>query len=190
MVVKCATPSKLVDLCGRLEAAMTVHESSFLRKPSSGHMLGLGFTQVRLVITGADTSGAFALSEQPLEPKALAGPLHTHSRESGFIYVAHGEVGALVGDDEVHTSAGGTILIPQGIRHTFWNDSEEPARVLELFTPAGLEAWFGELADMIAAGSYSMEDIVESGRRFGTELDLDSLEPLLARGLRLAGLDP
>ena len=169
---------------------MTVHKSPFLRAPSAGQMLGLGFTQVRLVITGADTDGAFAMSEQPLEPKALAGPLHTHSRESGFIHVARGEVGAQVGDEVLHTSTGGTILIPRGTRHTFWNDSDEPARVLELFTPAGLEAWFGELAELIGSGTYSIDDIVESGRRFGTELELDSLEPLLARGLRLPGLDP
>jgi hypothetical protein len=35
---------------------------------------------------------------------------------------------------------------------------------------------------------HSMTDIVESGRRFGTELELDSLEPLLtAHGLHLPG---
>jgi hypothetical protein len=37
---------------------MTVRDSPFLRDPSAGNMLGLGFTQVRLVLTGADTSGA------------------------------------------------------------------------------------------------------------------------------------
>ena len=167
---------------------MTVQDSPYLRDPSAGHVLGLGFTQVRLVLTGADTAGAFALSEQPMEPRALAGPLHTHARESGFIHVAQGEIGAQVGDEEVHTSTGGTILVPRGMRHTFWNDSNEPARVLELFTPAGLEGWFSELAEIVGSGSYSLDDIVESAKRFGTELDLDSLGPLLARGLRLPGL--
>jgi hypothetical protein len=80
-------------------------------------------------------------------------------------------------------------VIPRGTRHTFWNDSDEPARVLELFTPAGLEGWFAELAELVGSGDYSVEDIVESGRRFGTELDLDSLGPLMERGLRLPGLD-
>jgi quercetin dioxygenase-like cupin family protein len=169
---------------------MTVHDSPFLRDASAGNVLGLGFTQVRLVLTGADTDGAFALSEQPLEPRALAGPLHTHARESGFIHVVQGEVGVQVGDEDVHTSTGGTVLIPRGTRHTFWNDSDEPARVLELFTPAGLEAWFFELAEMVGSGAFTLDDIVESGRRYGTELDLESLEPLLARGLRLPGLDP
>ena len=33
----------------------------------------------------------------------------------------------------------------------------------------------------------SLDDIVESGRRFGTELELDRLEPLLARGCDCPG---
>src|SRR3974390_1572542 len=116
---------------------MTVHESRFLRAPSEGQILGLGFPQVRLVITGADTDGAFALSEQPLEPKALAGPLHTHSRESGFIHVTQGGIGAQVGDEEGHTSTSGTGMIPRGTRHTFWNDPDAPARAPRRFPPAG-----------------------------------------------------
>jgi quercetin dioxygenase-like cupin family protein len=167
---------------------MTVQSSGSLRDPSSGHVLGLGFTQVRLVLTGADTDGAFALSEQPLEPRALAGPLHRHTREAGFIQVTHGAVGAQVGDEVVHTETGGTVLVPRGARHTFWNDSDESASVLELFTPAGLEQWFFEVAEIVGSGSFSIEDIVESGQKFGTELELDSIEPLLATGLRLPGM--
>jgi quercetin dioxygenase-like cupin family protein len=168
---------------------MTVHNSGrVVRDPSSGQVLGLGFTQVRLILTGTDTDGAFTLSEQPLEPRALAGPLHRHTREAGFIHVAYGAVGAQVDDEIVHTETGGTVLVPRGVRHTFWNDADEPARVLELFTPAGLEQWFFELAEIVGSGSFTIDDIVESGRRYGTELDLDSIEPLLARGLRLPGL--
>jgi quercetin dioxygenase-like cupin family protein len=160
-----------------------------LRGPEDGHLLGLGFTQIRLVITGSDTAGAFAVSEQPLEPRALAGPLHRHEREDGFIHVVRGSIGAQVDDKVVHTHEGGTVFVQQGVRHTFWNDSDQPAKVLELFTPAGLEGWFLELAEIVSSEGFSAADIVESGRRFGTELELDSLESLLTQhGLRLPGL--
>jgi hypothetical protein len=61
--------------------------------------------------------------------------------------------------------------------------------VLELFTPAGLEGWFLELAEIVRSEPVSLTDIVESGRRFGTELDLDSVESLLTSfDLRLPGI--
>jgi quercetin dioxygenase-like cupin family protein len=168
---------------------MDHHRRGVLRGPTDGHLLGLGFTQVRLVLTGEDTAGAFAVSEQPLPPRALAGPLHRHANEEGFIHVVSGSVGAQVDDQVLHTTAGGTVLVPRGVRHTFWNDADEPARVLELFTPAGLEGWFLELAEIVGSGSFSIEDIVESGRRYGTEMELDTLDALLvAHNLQLPGI--
>jgi len=109
--------------------------------------------------------------------------------EDGFIYVVQGQIGAQIGERVVHADEGATVIVPKGTRHTFWNATDAPADVLELFTPAGLEGWFLELAEIVASGSFDVADITESGRRFGTELDLDSLEPLLStHGLLLPGL--
>jgi quercetin dioxygenase-like cupin family protein len=164
-------------------------EREVVRGPAEGHVLGLGFTQVRLVLTGEDTAGAFAVSEQPLEPHSLAGPLHRHDHEEGFIHVVEGAIGAQVDEEVVQAPLGGTVLVPRGVRHTFWNDTDRPAKVLELFTPAGLEGWFLELAEIVSSGSFSLTDIVDSGRRYGTHLELDTLDSLLAaHGLRLPGL--
>jgi quercetin dioxygenase-like cupin family protein len=163
--------------------------TSLVRGPDDGHLLGLGFTQVRLVLTGKDTGGAFAVSQQPLQPRTLAGPLHRHTHEDGFIYVMRGRIGAQLDERVVYADEGATIMVPKGLRHTFWNPTDTPSEVLELFTPAGLEGWFIELAEIVASGSFDIADIVESGRRFGTEFDLDSLEPLLsAHALLLPGL--
>lgn len=160
-----------------------------MRGPDDGHLLGLGLTQVRLVLTGEDTGGAFAVSQQPLQPRALAGPLHRHANEEGFIYVVRGRIGAQLDERVVYADEGATVMIPKGLRHTFWNPTDSPSEVLEMFTPAGLEGWFLELADIVASGTFEIADIVASGRRFGTELELDSLEPLLStHGLLLPGL--
>lgn len=70
-------------------------------------------------------------------------------------------------------------------RHAFWNETDARAEVLEVFTPAGLEKWFGELAEIVASDSIDLNDIVESGRRFGTELDIESIQPMMeVHGLR------
>jgi hypothetical protein len=65
--------------------------------------------------------------------------------------------------------------------HTFWNPGDAPARVLEFFTPGGFERWFEELAAVLADDTPDIGAIVESARRFGTEMDFDSLPDLMER---------
>ncbi|MHB8594506.1 MAG: cupin domain-containing protein [Acidimicrobiales bacterium] len=92
-----------------------------------------------------------------------------------------GVIGAEVDGRVVRAEPGDSVLVPRDADHTFWNETDSRADVLELFTPAGLERWFGELAEIVAAGSFDLDTIVESGRRFGTELDLESIQPLVDR---------
>ena len=55
--------------------------------------------------------------------------------------------------DEVYTAAEGSdVLKPRGVVHTFWNRGPEPARIVEIFSPAGYERYFVELAERISAG--------------------------------------
>jgi hypothetical protein len=49
---------------------------------------------------------------------------------------------------------GRSAFIPRGIVHSFRNESEEPATVLNILTPGMLgPAYFQELADPMASGS-------------------------------------
>jgi quercetin dioxygenase-like cupin family protein len=160
---------------------MTLRAESNVVQPHEGLSLDLGYTRLRVLLSGEETDGAFALTEQPLEAGALAGPLHTHANEDGFIYVLLGRIGAQVGDDTVEVSQGGVILVRRGVKHTFWNPTAQDAAVLEFFSPAGLERWFHELAQLVAAKEPDIHAILESARRHGTELDLDSLPGLLER---------
>jgi quercetin dioxygenase-like cupin family protein len=42
---------------------------------------------------------------------------------------------------------GDLIIKPRNQWHTFWNAGDEPARILEIISPAGFERFFGELVD-------------------------------------------
>ena len=121
---------------------MTLRAEANVVQPHEGLSLDLGYTRLRVVLSGEETDGAFALTQQPLEAGALAGPLHTHANEDGFIYVLAGRIGAQVGDDIVEVAQGGVIRVRRGVAHTFWNSTAQQAAVLELFSPAGLERWF------------------------------------------------
>lgn len=89
-----------------------------------GQLGGLG---VRFMIPGTDSAGGFSLVEHPLEPRALAAPLHRHSREDEFSIVLSGKIGALLGETVVFGVAGDLIYKPRGQWHTFWNARDEPA---------------------------------------------------------------
>lgn len=62
-----------------------------------------------------------------------------------------GEIGVMIGDEVFTATKGSYVLKPRGIPHTFWNPGPEPARVVEIFSPAGFERYFEELAEILSA---------------------------------------
>src|SRR5205807_7567872 len=111
----------------------------------------LAATGVRFMVGGAESGGGFALVEHPMPPRALGAPLHRHSREDEYSFVLEGRVGALLGDEVVYGEPGNLIFKPRDQWHTFWNAGDEPARILEIISPAGFERYFGELTEFTAA---------------------------------------
>src|SRR5438552_9975543 len=116
--------------------------------PRDGKAGFLGSIGVRFMIDGDEARGGFSLVEHPMSPRALAAPVHRHNREDEYSYVLEGRVGALLGDEVLIGGPGDLIFKPRGQWHTFWNAGEEPARILEIISPAGVEQLFSELIDL------------------------------------------
>jgi hypothetical protein len=58
-------------------------------KPGEGRSVSLGGMGVVFKVSGADTGGAFAVVEHPIEPGRLV-LLHVHLREDEYSYVLEG----------------------------------------------------------------------------------------------------
>src|SRR5947209_18435551 len=116
--------------------------------PDDGKAGSLGTIGVRFMIDGGDASERFSLVEHPMSPRALAAPLHRHTREDEYSYVLEGRLGALLGDEAVIGEPGDLVFKPRGQWHTFWNAGDQPARILELISPAGFESFFEDLVDL------------------------------------------
>lgn len=147
----------------------------------------LGSMGVRFMLAGDETGGGFSLVEHPIPPRALAAPLHRHSREDEYSFVLEGQLGALLGDEVVYGYPGDLIFKPRGQWHTFWNAGNEPARILEMISPAGFERYFEQMVDLLEQ-SGGAPDPAQPGAiaaQHGLEVDRESIPRLTEKyGLR------
>jgi quercetin dioxygenase-like cupin family protein len=156
--------------------------------PRDGKTGFLGTIGVRFMIDGDEAHGGFSLVEHPMAPRALAAPLHRHTREDEYSYVLEGRVGALLGDEVLIASPGDLVFKPRNQWHTFWNAGDEPARILEIISPAGFERFFGELVELGGVIKAPPQILAEICARYGLDLDPGSVPGLVDRfGVRFPG---
>jgi mannose-6-phosphate isomerase-like protein (cupin superfamily) len=145
--------------------------------PDAGKSVDLGAIGARMMIWTEETGGDFSLVEHPMPPRALAAPIHKHSREDEYSFVLEGRMGALLGDDVVYAEVGDLAFKPRDQWHTFWNAGDEPCRILEIISPGGFEHYFDELGAVLAEG-FDLERLGELGARYGLEFQPDSIPRL------------
>src|SRR5438067_2139777 len=156
--------------------------------PAEGLAGFLGSIGVRFMVDGPTTGEHFSLVEHPMSARALAAPLHRHAREDEYSYVLTGRMGALLGDDVVFAEAGDLVFKPRGQWHTFWNAGDEPARILEIISPAGFERFFAELVELGGVTQAEPQELGELCARYELEMDPDSIPGLVERfGVRFPG---
>ena len=155
--------------------------------PRDGKLGQLGGIGVRFMVDGAESGGGFSLVEHPMEPHALAGPMHRHTREDEYSFVLEGRVGADLGGEIVYGEVGDLIFKPRGQWHTFWNAGDGPARILEIISPAGFEKFFEKATELAARGELNPARMASLAAEYGTEVDLSSVPGLVAaHGLTFA----
>ena len=137
---------------------------------------------------GSASQGDVAIVEHALSPRALAAPLHRHHREDEYSYVLEGRMGALLGDDVLDAGPGDLVFKPRNQWHTFWNAGDDPARLLEIISPAGFERFFAELVELGGVTQAEPQDLAELCARYELEMNPDSVPELLQRfDLRFPG---
>jgi mannose-6-phosphate isomerase-like protein (cupin superfamily) len=140
----------------------------------------LGSMGVRFMIDGGDSGGGFSLVEHVISARALAAPLHRHTREDECSYIVEGRMGALLGDEVVFGSPGDLVFKPRQQWHTFWNAGDGPCRILEIISPGGMEQAFAEVASDPGAMSGDSDAAEAMDRRYGIEADYESIDRLCA----------
>ena len=100
-------------------------------------------------VRGEQTGGSLTAFENVVAP-GDGPPLHTHASEDEAWYVIAGELRFQLGDERAAAPAGSFVFVPRGTPHCFVNAGAEPARILVLFTPSGMERFFDRFAALAA----------------------------------------
>lgn len=143
----------------------------------------------RYLLRSERTGGRLSLIEHTIKPRALAAPLHTHSREDEYSLVLDGRMGAMIGDVVIEAEPGDLVMKPRGVPHAFWSATDEETRLLEIIAPGGFDAYFADLAPVLASPQGpDVERMAEIRARYGLTVDVTSIASLSERfGLRPAG---
>lgn len=106
-----------------------------------GHGEHIAGTPFRTVVTPAQTLGQLVALAVDMPAGVHVHP-HTHADADQVHVVVSGVLTCRVGDDRFRIGEGGTVCLPRGIEHELWNDTEDVVRMVDLYTPSGIEEQF------------------------------------------------
>jgi mannose-6-phosphate isomerase-like protein (cupin superfamily) len=93
------------------------------------------------------TDGSLAFLEN-LVPPLEGPPLHSHAREDEMWYVLEGHFRFKADGQLLDGPAGSFVFVPRGVAHCFQNIGAVEAKILMMFTPAGMERFFERRAEL------------------------------------------
>jgi quercetin dioxygenase-like cupin family protein len=93
------------------------------------------------------TGGSLMVLENVIAP-GDGPPLHWHTDTDESWYIIEGRLRFKLGDDIRSAPAGSFVFVPRGTHHCFQNVADGPARILVIFSPAGMESFFEDFASL------------------------------------------
>ena len=112
--------------------------------PDGGSTVFLVGDTYTTLLTGAQTGGAFTLLEA-LVPPDTGPPPHRHHAEEETFVLLEGELTFRLDDAVYEARPGTTLFVPREHVHSFRTTGATPARMLFMYSPAGMEGMFAEI---------------------------------------------
>ena len=121
---------------------------------SEGQSLSVVGDAYRIIISGEQTQGSYAVIDMLVPPGGGPGP-HSHAEIHESFYVVDGEIEFKTEIGKYTAKKGSFVNIPKGGEvHCFKNTSNTMAHLLCTVIPAGLDAFFLEIGKPIEAGTF------------------------------------
>ena len=96
------------------------------------------------LVTG-DESGGSMFALDCVVGAGGGPPPHRHLAEDELFYVFEGSISFTMGEETRMIGPGQSAFVPRGTRHTYVNVADNDARMIAVYTPAGMEGWFREV---------------------------------------------
>jgi quercetin dioxygenase-like cupin family protein len=113
------------------------------------------------LVTGAQSNGSLFIMEAIIPPGG-GPPLHIHHREEESFYLLDGTLEITLGEKKVKATTGDFVQIPRGTVHAFRNTGSTTARMLLLFSPAGMEKYFAEVLEPVQNRSAAIPPVTDA----------------------------
>jgi len=157
---------------------MTASNEITAMEVSGGQSLAVAGGSYRILVSGEQTSGNYAVIDMLVPPGGGPNP-HAHKKMQEMFYVADGEVEFKMDSGTYLATKGAFINIPLGgAVHCFKNTGTTVAHLLCTVIPAGLEDLFKQIGKPVDAGVFlapplltdaDKEKIKLLGEKFGQE---------------------
>lgn len=112
--------------------------------PDGGDTVFLVGDTYTTLLTGPQTGGAFTLLEA-LVPPDTGPPPHRHHAEDETFILLEGALTFTMGEQTIDALPGTTLFVPRDTVHSFRTAGTSPARMLFMYSPAGMEGMFAEI---------------------------------------------
>jgi len=141
-----------------------------ITRPGQGELALSGPIVLRILEDGGTTSHRLGIAELTIAPHTAGPPQHRHARHDEGFYVVSGTAQFTVGEQTYEAVQGTLVMVPPGAPHTFANTSDQPAVLLNTFTPDLYVQYFRDLRDMAAPGlPPGPQDVEQVMARYATE---------------------
>lgn len=135
------------------------------RVPSDGgERLAYGGMEFAIRASAESTGGAFSIIE---EINPVDTPMHLHERHDELFYVLEGDHVFTVGGTEHPAGPGDLVFGPRGVPHAQRRVVPRTGRILTMFSPAGFEGFFRDLAEAGRLGDDGPESLTRIAARYG-----------------------
>ena len=121
--------------------------------PKEGPSVSVLGDTYRIVVSGEQTNGVYALIDMLIPPKGGPGP-HSHATFQEAFYILDGEIKVITKEKIYTATKSSYVNIPfDGPVHKFTNETDKVAHIVCITTPTGIEKMFLELGKPVAAGT-------------------------------------
>lgn len=138
--------------------------SAHMVEAHGGERLQYGGMEFAIRASAESTAGAFSIIE---EINPVDTPMHIHERHDELFFVLEGEHVFTVGGTEYEAGPGDTIFGPRGVPHAQRRAIPRTGRILTMFSPAGFEGFFRDLAEAGRTGQDGPQALTDIAAKYG-----------------------